>query len=99
MFDVEPLKPRIVELCRRSKVSRLDIIGPAGLEECDCASEVDVLVHFQHDGGQIFNRFFDLKEGLEEVFGRAVDMTVEETVKSPVVWETIEHSRRNIYAV
>ncbi len=99
MFDVEPLKPRIVEICRQAKVSRLDIIGPAASGNCPGESEVDVLVQFMHDQGEIFNRFFDLKEGLEEVFGRAVDVTVEETVKSPAVWENIEHSRRNIYAL
>jgi predicted nucleotidyltransferase len=99
MFDVEPLKPRIVEICRQTKVSRLDLIGPAACGDCAAESEVDVLVRFMHDGGEIFNRFFDLKEGLEQVFGRAVDVTVEESVKSPVVWESIEHSRRNVYAL
>jgi predicted nucleotidyltransferase len=99
MFDVEPLKPRIVEICRQAKVRRLDLIGPAAREDCGGESEVDVLVQFMHDEGEIFNRFFDLKEGLEQVFGRAVDVTVEETVKKPVVWESIEQSRRNIYAV
>ncbi|HON92620.1 MAG TPA: nucleotidyltransferase domain-containing protein [Sedimentisphaerales bacterium] len=99
MFDVEPLKPKIVEICRQAKVSRLDLIGPAASGDCLGESEVDVLVRFLHDGGEIFNRFFDLKEGLEEVFGRTVDVTVEETIRSPVVWENIEHNRRNIYAL
>ncbi len=99
MFDVEPLKPKIVEICRQAKVSRLDLIGPAASGDCLGESEVDVLVRFLHDGGEIFNRFFDLKEGLEEVFGRTVDVTVEETIRNPVVWESIEHSRRNIYAL
>lgn len=99
MFDVEPLKPRIVEICRQAKVRRLDIIGPAAGGDCPGEAEVDVLVQFQHDGGQLFNRFFDLKEGLEQVFGRSVDVTVEETVTSPALWENIEQSRRNIYAL
>lgn len=99
MFDVEPLKPRIVEICRQAKVRRLDIIGAAASGDCPGEAEVDVLVQFQCDGGQLFNRFFDLKEGLEQVFGRSVDVTVEETVTSPALWENIEHSRRNIYAL
>lgn len=99
MFDVEPLKPRIVELCRRSKVCRLDLIGPAAAGQCSGQEEVDVLVQFQHDPDELFNRFFDLKEGLEQVFGRAVDVTVEETVRSPALWESIEHSRKTIYAL
>ena len=99
MFDVEPLKPKIVEICRHAKVSRLDLIGPAACGNCPSESEVEVLVRFTHERGEIFTRFFDLKEGLEEVFGRAVDVTVEETVKSPALWESIEQSRRNIYAL
>ena len=99
MFDVEPLKPRIVELCRRAKVSRLELIGPAASGQCAGEAEVDVLVQFQHEDGELFNRFFDLKEGLEEVFGRAVDVTVEETIHNPAVWESIEQSRRTIYAL
>lgn len=98
MFDVEPLKPRIVELCRQARVSRLELIGPAASGECPCEAEVDVLVRFMHGQGQIFNRFFDLKEGLEQVFGRSVDVTVEETARNPDVWESIEHNRRTIYA-
>jgi hypothetical protein len=99
MFDVEPLKPRIVEICRHAKVSRLDLIGPAACGDCAGETEVDVLVRFMHGQGEIFNRFFDLKEGLEQVFGRAVDVTVEESITSPVVWESVESSRRNVYAV
>ncbi len=99
MFDVEPYKSGIAELCRRTKVSRLDLIGPAASGPCDAETEVDVLVRFQPNGGELFNRFFDLKEGLEQVFGRAVDVTVEETVRNPDVWETIEHNRKTVYAI
>ncbi len=99
MFDVEPFKPRIVELCRQSKVHRLDLIGPAAVEDCDAESEIDVLVQFQRDEGELFNRFFDLKEGLERLLGRMVDVTVEETLRNQEVWESIEQSRKTIYAV
>ena len=99
MLDVESFKPRIVELCRRSKVCRLDLIGPAAGGESPGRSEVDVLVQFQRGGGELFNRFFDLKEGLEQVFGRSVDVTVENTLRNPDLWESIEASRRTIYAV
>lgn len=99
MFDVEPLKPRIVELCRQARVSRLELIGPAASDECGGGSEVDVLVRFARGQDLLFNRFFDLKEGLEQVFGRSVDVTVEETVRSPDVWESIEQTRKTIYSV
>jgi len=98
MFDVEPFKPRIVELCRRSKVCRLDLIGPAAVGDCAGESEIDILVQFEHDEGLLFNRFFDLKEGLERVLGHLVDVTVEETTRNSEAWENIEQSRKTVYA-
>jgi predicted nucleotidyltransferase len=98
MFDVELFEPEIVELCRRARVRRLELIGPAAASDCTEADEVDVLVRFQHTDGGLFNRFFDLKEGLERVFGRMVDVTVANTIHDPAIWKTIEHSRRTIFA-
>ncbi len=98
MFDIETFKPRITELCRRVKVSRLDVFGSATDESFDAQSDIDVLVRFQRDEGGLFNRYFDLKEGLEQIFGRPVDVVVEGNVRNPYFQASIERSRKNIYA-
>jgi predicted nucleotidyltransferase len=98
MFDVEMFKPRIAEVCRRVKVSRLDVFGSATDSSFGEQSDVDVLVRFERDGGSLFTRYFDLKEGLEEIFGRPVDLVVENAVRNPYFKVGIERSRRNVYA-
>jgi predicted nucleotidyltransferase len=98
MLDIEKLQPEITELCRRLKISRLDIFGSATSEEFRAESDVDVLVRFEQDGGGLFNRYFDLKEGLEAIFGRPVDVVVEGSLKNPYFKASVERSRRTVYA-
>jgi len=98
MFDTDEFEPAIAELCRRLKISRLDIFGSATSEEFHADSDVDVLVRFEQDGGGLFNRYFDLKEGLEAIFGRPVDVVVEESLKNPYFRASVERSRRTVYA-
>jgi predicted nucleotidyltransferase len=97
VFDLEPFKPRIADLCRRVNVSRLDVFGSATDASFSDESDVDVLVRFERDGG-LFNRYFDLKEGLEEILGRPVDVIIEDAVRNPYFRAGIERSRKNVYA-
>ncbi len=98
MFDIETVKSRVAELCRRVKATRLDIFGSATGESFGDQSDVDVLVRFESDGEGLFNRYFDLKEGLEEIFGRPVDLVIEGVVRNPYFRASIERSRKNVYA-
>ncbi|OHB66218.1 MAG: hypothetical protein A2Y76_15480 [Planctomycetes bacterium RBG_13_60_9] len=98
MLDIERFAPEIAELCRRLKVVRLDVFGSATSEGFGAESDVDVLVRFDRDGGGLFNRYFDLKEGLEKIFGRPVDVVVEDSLKNPFFKASVERSRRTVYA-
>jgi predicted nucleotidyltransferase len=98
MFDVEPFRPEVAKLCRQLNVSRLDLFGSAACEGFTSESDIDVLVEFDRDGGGLFDRYFTLKERLEELFGRPVDVVIEKSIKNPYLKANIEHSRRNLYA-
>jgi len=99
MLDIEQFRPKVAKLCRQLNVSRLDLFGSAVREDCTSESDVDVLVQFgDNGGGGLFSRYFDLKEGLEELFGRPVDVVIEKSVKNPYFKASIEGSRRNLYA-
>jgi hypothetical protein len=98
MFNFEAHKSKIAELCARLKVSRLDVFGSATGESFGADSDIDVLVRFERDGAGLFERYFDLKEGLEEMLGRPVDVVVEGAVKNPYFKASMERSRRNLYA-
>jgi hypothetical protein len=98
MINLNELKPPICQLCKHLGVKRLDIFGSATTDQFNDDSDVDVLVQFERGRGDLFNRYFDLKEGLEQIFKRPVDVVVEESLKNPYFKLTIEQMRKNIYA-
>ncbi len=97
MFDIEPLKPAISRLCSRLQVKRLDIFGSAATDRFGPNSDVDVLVVFEQNGDGLFNRYFDLKEGLERILDRNVDLITARSVKNPYFKQQIEQTRKNVY--
>ncbi len=98
MLDIEKYMPEIAELCRRLRINRLDVFGSATSDDFHAESDVDVLVQFEPDGDGLFNRYFDLKEGLEGIFGRPVDVIVEDSLRNPYFKASVERSRRTVYA-
>ncbi len=98
MLDIETIRPEIGDLCRKLKVKRLDIFGSATSDDFRPDSDVDVLVQFERDNGGLFDRYFELKERLEDILGRAVDVVVESAIKNPYFRSEVEHTRRNVYA-
>jgi uncharacterized protein len=81
MLDLDKIKPDVIRLCQRLKVTRLDLFGSAATEVFRPESDVDVLVEFDQNLGDMFNRYFELKEGLEKITGRSVDVIMEDAIK------------------
>jgi predicted nucleotidyltransferase len=57
---------------------------------------IDVLVEFEGKA-DLFHRYFALKEHLEALFGRRVDVIQAGAVKNPYVRETIQRDRVLMY--
>jgi len=98
MLDFEKIKPSVTALCQRLHVKRLDLFGSAAGETFGSDSDVDVLVEFDRRQGDLFNRYFELKEQLEALFGRSVDVVVDDAIRNPYFRAKVEQSRRRIYA-
>jgi predicted nucleotidyltransferase len=98
MIDIDELRPAIDQLCRRLQIRRLDLFGSATTDQFAVDSDVDVLVQFDRGPGNLFNRYFELKEGLEQIFGRRVDVVLEESLKNPYFKVAIERTRKKVYA-
>jgi len=98
MIDTQ--RPRIEALCRRRAVRRLEIFGSAARDDFDEAtSDLDFLVEFEPDTSlPALDRYFGLKEDLEGLFGRPVDLVMPGAVANPYVRAEIERDRRLIYA-
>jgi predicted nucleotidyltransferase len=97
MLDIERIRPEISNLCRDLEVKRLDIFGSATSDDFRPESDVDVLVQFERDNGRLFDRYFELKERLEEILGRTVDVVVEDAITNPYFKLEVERSRKNVY--
>ena len=98
MIDIEKIKPEIERVCRRLPVKRLGIFGSALSRDFSQTSDVDVLVIF--DSGEnvdLFEKYFELKERLEEIFKREVDLVIDRAFRNPIFRETVDKTRTIIY--
>jgi predicted nucleotidyltransferase len=97
---VEGKRAEIAALCRGFGVRRLDVFGSAAGGEFDVgSSDVDVLVEF--DAGPGFDwvgSYFGLKEGLERVLGRAVDVVSVTSIRNPYFRDRVMRTRELLYA-
>jgi predicted nucleotidyltransferase len=60
--------------------------------------DLDVLVEFTADVEGLFDAYFGLREALEELVGRPVDLVMASAVKNPYVAQSIAETRRELYA-
>ncbi|MBN2212327.1 MAG: nucleotidyltransferase domain-containing protein [Sedimentisphaerales bacterium] len=98
MLDIDKIRPEIERVCRRLPVKRLGLFGSALSRDFSPSSDVDVLVIF--DAGEnidLFEKYFELKEQLEEIFKREVDLVVDKQFKNPVLRDAIDRTRTVIY--
>lgn len=79
-FDVE----EIADVCRSRGVRRLRVFGSALGDRFDeSRSDVDLLVEFEPDSPDLFDSYFGLKEDLELLLGRRVDLVMVDAVRNP----------------
>jgi predicted nucleotidyltransferase len=66
----------LADLCRRFHVRRLEVFGSAarGTDFDADRSDADLLIEFEPDAEPDVASFLDLKDALEQVLGRRVDL-------------------------
>jgi predicted nucleotidyltransferase len=70
---------RLPELSRVFGVRSLSVFGSVARDEATATSDVDILVEF--DGPTTFDRYFGVKEALEELLGTRVDLATPPMLK------------------
>lgn len=88
------------EICRRYGVRRLELFGSATGEAFDAKkSDLDFLVEIEPPPGVGYaDTYFGLREALEALFERPVDLVTLGSVRNPYFLESISRSRRLLYA-
>lgn len=97
---IQEYHEELVALCRRYAVRRLEVFGSAATGAFDPKrSDLDFLVEFEQTPGRSrFADFFALKEQLETLFGRDVDLVEPEGIRNPYFLRRVNESRELVYA-
>lgn len=89
----------IAALCRAHGVSRLQVFGSVltGRFNQD-RSDVDFFVEFAPSIPDVFDAYFGLKEDLEELLGRPVDLVMVDAITNPYFASSALASAEELYA-
>ena len=95
---IEKNRLAIEELCRQHGVRRLEVFGSILRDDfSNDRSDVDVLVEFGEHTANSFSNFLDLKESLEALFGRSVDLVELRAIRNKRLRYYIEQSKSPVY--
>jgi uncharacterized protein len=98
--EISSHREELRQLCRRFHVRRLDLFGSAAGEDFEPSrSDLDFLVEFGPvPSGGYADAFFGLKESLEELFGRPVDLVAAAAIRNPYFRKSVEGAKVPLYA-
>ena len=89
----------ISDACRQYGVRRLIVFGSAVTDRFDDVhSDVDFLVEFRDDVVDRFDAYFGLKESLEALLGRPVDLVAPVALENPHFAASVAESGQELYA-
>ncbi len=92
--NIEDLK----RLCTMYNVEKMYLFGSALNSNFNKESDVDLLVKFKViELSKYFDNYMDFKEKLENLFGRKVDLVEEQTLRNPILINSINKSKELIY--
>lgn len=91
---------RILELCRMHKVKTLSVFGSILTDRFNDSSDVDLLVDFEpvdHDTFDYVSNYFSLRDALELLFGRKVDLIEYGNNLNPIFKALVDKKKQLIY--
>ena len=98
MKSVKFNKNELKILCAQHEVKNLSLFGSVVTEKFHKESDIDVLVNFKiKDLYNYFNNYLSLKEKLSKLFGRKVDLVEEQTLKSPILINSIKKTKQIVF--
>jgi predicted nucleotidyltransferase len=85
-------------LCTLYNVDKMYLFGSALNSNFNTKSDIDLLVKFKSiELSKYFDNYMNFKERLEKLFGREVDLVEEQTLKNPILINSINKSKELIY--
>jgi predicted nucleotidyltransferase len=96
---VDTKRAQLVALCRNRGVKRLELFGSAARDDFDAErSDLDFLVDLGDDPcTSPLDAYFGLKDELEALFNRPVDLVSDGSIRNPYVLASIQRDKRLLY--
>lgn len=89
---------RITDFCRRWRVTELALFGSILRDDFRPDSDVDVLVTFEPEAPWSLWDLTAMRQELQEIFGREVDLVEKKGLRNPFRRHAILATQRLIYA-
>jgi len=85
-------------LCGKYNVEKMYLFGSALTSNFSEKSDIDFLVKFKPiELSKYFENYIGFKENLQSLFGRKVDLLEEQTLRNPILIQSIDKSKQLIY--
>ena len=98
MIQMESHLKKLHELCTLHNVEKMYLFGSAATSDFNEKSDIDLLVKFHpFDLSLYFTNYTDFKENLEALFGCEIDLLEEQTLKNPILINSINKTKKLIY--
>lgn len=100
IHPIDEKRSQLEDLCRQAGVLRLDAFGSVVRGDFDpSSSDLDFIVEFGELPPVAYARaWFALKEGLEDLFKRPVDLITPSSLSNPYFRRRVEAERLTVYA-
>lgn len=90
-------REQIAEFCRRNRIMRLELFGSAARGDAGPESDLDFLVEFAPDAHVGFLALGRIREELEALTGRSVDLVPRGGLK-PLIRDQVISEARSVYS-
>lgn len=98
MKPLEPFIASINTLCDRHKVKSLYLFGSAITDRFREQSDIDLLVQFEQlDVEKYFDNYIELKENIEILLKRKVDLVENQAIKNPIFRRIVDREKQLVY--
>jgi uncharacterized protein len=89
---------KIKALCAKHKVNKLFVFGSVLKDTFTNDSDIDLVVDFEtFELSEYADNYFDLKDQLESLFNRPVDLLEEKGIRNPFLRKQIDTEKLLIY--
>jgi predicted nucleotidyltransferase len=89
---------RLSLLCKNHKVGQLFVFGSVLSNRFRADSDIDLIVDFEDvDLPEYADNYFSLKDELEKLFNRKVDLLEAQAIRNPFFRESIDQQKRLVY--